>query len=404
MVSIPLPALAGTYLRIGALGFGGPQAHLALLQNEIVERRGWVAADRFDEGLGLCEALPGPASSQMAIYLGCCSHGTAGGLLSGLCFLTPGLLLVLLLSALWRQGQGVMLLQLPLALLQPVVAAIVWRFAWTQLQRRDAPWQRATTLLVAAATLLNHAGVLPAPAGLLLLLAGLARAIRPDHGLSGLIPLPLLTMGCKPLLASLTGPGIGLAIPGLFAELFLLFFKAGLLIFGGGLVLIPLLRDAVVAQGWVDAAGFLDGVAIGQLTPGPVVLTSAFVGYQAGWQEGGPVLAISSALWATVAIFLPSFLLVLIAAPWLERWRRLIPVQAFLAGVLAGVPGLLLAAALPITLGSLQGSAAWDCLLRGAVLVAALAAGRRLQPAQLLLVALLTGLLPSLVMAWPELG
>ena len=117
------------YLRIGLLGFGGPQAHIAMLREEIVQSRGWVDADRFDEGLGLCEALPGPASSQMAIYLGWLQRGFVGGLTSGICFLLPGLLIVLGLSELWRNGQSIPSFTTALQTLQPVIAAIIWAFA-----------------------------------------------------------------------------------------------------------------------------------------------------------------------------------------------------------------------------------------------------------------------------------
>ena len=124
-MSNSLASFIGLYLRIGALGFGGPQAHIAMLRDEIVNNRGWVDGDRFDEGLGLCEALPGPASSQMAIYLGWQQRGWIGGLISGLCFLLPGFLIVLGLSELWRNGQAIPSFTTALQTLQPVIAAII---------------------------------------------------------------------------------------------------------------------------------------------------------------------------------------------------------------------------------------------------------------------------------------
>ena len=128
----------------------------------------------------------------------------------------------------------------------------------------------------------------------------------------------------------------GLTAHGLLSQLFGLFFQTGLLVFGGGLVIIPLLEQQVVQQGWLTAAQFLDGVAIGQISPGPVVLTSAFIGYQAGWIQGGAPMALSGGLMATVAMFLPSFLFILIGTPLLQRLRQQQRVKIFLGGLLAG--------------------------------------------------------------------
>ena len=132
-------------------------------------------------------------------------------------------------------------------------------------------------------------------------------------------------------------------------KLFLLFLKAGLFVFGGGLVIIPLLQNQIIEMGWLNIQGFLDGLAIGQLSPGPVVLTSAFVGYQAGWNEGGLLLALSLAVTATFGIFFPSFIFVLIGTPFLEGLKRKVSVNIFLNGILSGLPGAIIGAAIPMT-------------------------------------------------------
>ena len=345
------------YLRIGLLGFGGPQAHIAMLREEIVHSRGWVDADRFDEGLGLCEALPGPASSQMAIYLGWLQRGLLGGLISGICFLLPGILIVLGFSELWRNGQSIPSITKALQTLQPVIAAIIWAFAWKLLRCRRAPWQLITAGLVMLGGLLNSFSPLTIPAGGLLLLAGLSRWLiapasseprPPSEGNAGLLaPIFLAT---APLLVSSWG---------LLGQLFAVFFKTGLLVFGGGLVIIPLLEQQVVSQGWLNSAQFLDGVAIGQISPGPVVLTSAFVGYQAAWHEGGASFAVLSACTATAAIFLPSFAFILVGAPFLQRLRQLPLVNSVLSGLLAGVPGAVAAAAVPLTWTAVESGVIW---------------------------------------------
>ena len=360
------------YLRIGVLGFGGPQAHIAMLRDEIVDSRGWVDPGRFDEGLGLCEALPGPASSQMAIYLGWIQRGWRGGLISGICFLLPGLLIVLGLSEIWRHGQTIPSFTSALQTLQPVIAAVIWAFAWKLMRTRRNRWQLVTAGLVMAGVLLNMAGVLPLQAGPLLVLAGLAQLlIRPSDS-----PPAITTDAASPELPcsqAKQGPGhSGLMAPLLLAtaplsfspfdlivQLFSLFFKTGLLVFGGGLVIIPLLEAQVLKLGWLSSSQFLDGVAIGQISPGPVVLTSAFVGYQAGWQHGGHALALVCATVATAGIFLPSFAFILVASPVLQHLRQQQRVQRFLSGLLAGVPGAVAAAAVPLTTAAMQNGRVW---------------------------------------------
>ena len=157
-------------------------------------------------------------------------------------------------------------------------------------------------------------------------------------GNAGLLaPIPLAT---APLLVGSWG---------LLGQLFAVFFKTGLLVFGGGLVIIPLLVQQLVSLGWLNSAQFLDGVAIGQISPGPVVLTSAFVEHQATWQEGGVPFAFLAAFTATAAIFLPSFAFILVVAPFLQRLRHQPSVKTMLSGLLAGVHGAVAAAAVPLT-------------------------------------------------------
>ena len=388
----------GLYLRIGLLGFGGPQAHMALLRSELVEGRHWSTAEQFDEGLVLCEALPGPASSQMAIYLGWLQRGWRGGLVSGICFLLPGLLIVLLLSEPWRSGQSSEFFTTALATVQPVMAAIIWTFAWKLLRGRRERWQRRTALAVGIGVLLNAVLGLPLPAGLLLLVAGMARVrLQPaardnpagdskqQNKLSGLlIPLP---MAMAPW---------AMTAPGLLAQIFGLFFKTGLLVFGGGLVIIPLLEQQVVQQGWLSAGQFLDGVTIGQITPGPVVLTGAFVGYQAGWVQGGAAMAVTGALVATAGLFAPSFGMILIATPLLQRLRGQPRVRGFLDGVLAGVAGAMAAAALSLSIAALQGG--W-LMLQVAVFATALwlSLHRSIRPLPLIAGGILVGCVVTLL-------
>ena len=353
------PELIKTFLKIGLLGFGGPYAHIAILKDEIVKQRNWVSNQDFEEGLGLCEVLPGPASSQLAIYLGMKIRGQAGGFISGICFLIPGLLIVLLLSQLWRQGQSIDSFEDIVSITQVVVASIIWAFAWRLLQKRSHLWQISIASFVLIGTLIDQFTSIHLPVIMLLLLAGLFNLFRYksknyiglfiwplglDHihfGSSVISPFNLLTI----LVLGEEKEDVFI----IHLKLFLLFLKAGLFVFGGGLVIIPLLQNQIIEMGWLNIQGFLDGLAIGQLSPGPVVLTSAFVGYQAGWNEGGLLLALSLAVTATFGIFLPSFIFVLIGTPFLEGLKRKVSVNIFLNGILSGLPGAIIGAAIPMT-------------------------------------------------------
>ncbi len=377
--------LIQVFLCIGLLGFGGPQAHMALMRDQVVQRHQWVSAQTFAEGLALCEALPGPASSQMAMVLGWLCRGAWGGLVSGFCFLLPGLVIVLLLSELWRQGQTIAGLVTVLVVVKPVVAAAIWAFVGKLLRQQRQPWQQAMAISVALGGLLHQFSPLVLPAGVLLLGAGIANCWRTTLG-GALLLLP----GLAPWWPA---PG-WLQMPWFWlVQLAGVFLQAGLLVFGGGLVIIPLLQDQVVGLGWLTGPQFLDGVAIGQVSPGPVVLTSAFVGYQAGWAAGGgPTTAMAGALVATGAIFAPSVLFILVGTPLPQRIRQNTSVQRFLAGVLAGVPGAVAGAAIPLTWTSLQ---AEDPAISGALLAlfcVTLLLNRWLKPSQLVLLGLGLGL------------
>ena len=356
MISLGELGLNG--LRLGAVAFGGPQAHMALLRETFVEQRLWVNAEDFEEGLALCEALPGPASSQMAIFLGWRCRGVAGGLVSGLGFLLPGLLVVLALSALWRASGELAALRGISSAIQPVVAAVIWAFAAQLIQRKRPTWERWSAGVVFVLLAACQRWGVNAPLGLVLLASGLLRMAWQQRTRSlSLAPW----LGLELLVA--TQPKLHL-----LAELFDVFLRAGLLIFGGGFVIIPLLEGPVLDHGWMSSGAFLDGIAIGQLSPGPVVLTSAFVGFQAGAKLAGGWFATAAALVATTAIFLPSFAFILVAAPLIERIRYRPMVQAFRDGVIAAVPAVVAIAALRLSLESLHGLGQWSVLLIAFVL------------------------------------
>lgn len=382
--------LIRVFLRIGLLGFGGPQAHMALMRDQVVWQRQWVSTQAFAEGVALCETLPGPASSQLAMVLGWLCRGAWGGLVSGFCFLLPGLMIVLLLSELWRRGQAMASLITVLVVVKPVVAAVIWAFVARLMGQQRRPWQQAMAVSVAFGGLLHQFSPLVLPAGLLLLAAGAANSWRTAMG-GTLLLLP----GLAPWWA-----GLGWVQAPWFwlFQLTWVFLQAGVLVFGGGLVIIPLLQDQVVELGWLSGAQFLDGVAIGQVSPGPVVLTSTFVGYQAGWASGGGLTtAMLGALVATAAIFLPSTLFILVGTPLLQRIRRNASVQRFLDGILAGVPGAVAGAAIPLTWASLQAEEPRISLALLALFCTSLLLNCWLKPSQLVLLGLGLGLVVALL-------
>ena len=325
--------LARLFLKLGAIGFGGPQAHIAMINDEAVEQRGWLSSDEFSDGLAVCEMLPGPASTQMGIYAGYVYGGWLGALVAGLAFITPAFFIVVGLSWVYFQFQ-----QLPqlLALffgLSPVMIAIILGFCYKLGRKSIQTWVEVA--IAAMAFLASAFSDLSTP--VLFLLAGLLGIGL--YGPKGLRLNSFMPLGLWAMVQPSFFGNERIATYGW--PLFIFFLKVGTLIFGGGLVIIPLLEFEVVERlGWLSTTDFINGVAIGQLSPGPVVLTAAFVGYKMAGFLGAFVSA--------VGIFTPSFLLIMLAAPVLVRLRKNPWVQAFLRGIKPAVVGAIMAAAVPL--------------------------------------------------------
>jgi len=310
--------VASVFAKLGLVGFGGPAAHVALMEDEVVRRRGWLSRQRFLDLVGATNLIPGPNSTEMAIHVGHLRAGWAGLVVAGVCFIAPAFLIVL--GCAWAY---VRFGTLPAASgllygIKPVIIAVVLQALWGL--GRAATRTRAITAvgfvsLVAVAAGVHELVVLLA-AGVVLAVrrwAGEARAARTAPGL-----LPLL-----PLLAGVGGLG---AAPFGLGPLFLFFLKVGSVLFGSGYVLLAFLRaDLVERWGWLSEAQLLDAVAVGQLTPGPVFTTATFIGYLLGGLPGAAV--------STVGIFLPAFVFVALSGPLVPRIRRSPVAGAFLDGV-----------------------------------------------------------------------
>lgn len=322
----PLVAVAALFLRIGATAFGGPAAHIAFMEEEVVRRRGWLTRERFLDYVGATSLIPGPNSTELAILIGYARAGWPGLVVAGVCFILPAALIVTgLASAYVRYGA------LPevggiLYGIKPVVIAIVAQALWTL--GRTAIKTAGLAILAALAVIAAAAGVhellVLAASGLVV---GLARGARrpgstsgPNVGVSAVIPIGVLSATG----AAATAPGpVGLA------ALFGVFVKIGAVLFGSGYVLLAFLRtDLVQRLGWISERQLLDAVAAGQVTPGPVLTTATFVGYLVAGGTG--------ALVATAGIFLPAFLLVALSGPLIPRLRRSRAAGAFLDGVNVG--------------------------------------------------------------------
>ncbi len=338
------------FLRLGLTSFGGPVAHLGYLRTEFVARREWLDEAAYADVVALCQFLPGPASSQVAVALGMRRAGLVGGLLAWLGFAGPSALAMLLFA--YGVGWAGAVDRAPWLHGLKLVAVAVVAQAVLGMSRNLCPDRARATLAVAAAVL---ALAMPGAAGQLAAIA-LGAAIGlylPRESVAPSVVAPV-----APLARPVAPFGAGLALAGFAALLFGLpalaeagfgghalalvdrFYRAGSLVFGGGHVVLPLLQQAVVPPGWIDNSRFLAGYGAAQAVPGPLFSFAAYLGAAMspapnGWAGG---------LLCLVAIYLPSFLLLIGVLPFWEGLRRRPAVRAALRGVNAAVVGLLLAA------------------------------------------------------------
>ena len=325
-----LKDLAAVFFRLGVVAFGGPAAHVAMMDDEIVKRRQWMSRENLLDLIGVTNLLPGPNSTELAIHIGYERAGWAGLFVAGSCFIFPAMAVVWLLAAVYVQYQTVPQVGWLLYGIKPVIIAIVLK-ALFKLGKKAAK-DRPTTAVGVIAIAAYFAGINEI---LILLVSGLAvMAIKgwPDRGTTmGALLLPLSgslaqTGGAATAASSHVSVG--------WASVFLFFLKVGSVLYGSGYVLLAFLqRDLVERHQWITSQQLLDAVAIGQITPGPVLTTATFVGYLVAGHGG--------AIAGTFGIFLPAFLLVGIVNPWVPKLRRSPFASAFLDGVNAASLGLM---------------------------------------------------------------
>lgn len=327
-----LGALVRLFLRLGIAGFGGPLAHIAMMETEVVERRRWLSKQEFLDGLALCQMLPGPASTQLGVLIGRARGGLRGAVIGGTAFILPGFCVMLAYTLLYERWGALPLLGPVFAGIAPAVVAVILFSAWRL--GRSAVTRVDTLALCTAGFALT--AWLRVDTALTLILCGAAAAVLRKLAARGVSArawvLPVLVT----------------AAPEVYARLAWLWFKMGALVYGGGYVIIPVVRgEAVRHFGWMSDHDFLDGLALGQMTPGPIVNLSVFVGFQAGGLLGAIV--------AALGVFAPAFAVVLVAVPLMNRVKHLWWMKDFLAGVNASVVGAIVGATIPLALDAVVG-------------------------------------------------
>jgi chromate transporter len=367
---VGLGTIAQEWGRIGCIGFGGPPTHIALLRRLCVERRRWIPAEEFEHGIAATNLLPGPASTQLAIFTAWRLRGWLGAVVGGMCFIVPGLVLILALAALFLAGDPPLWVRGAAAGAGAAVAAVAVHAAVGLV---PASWKRASDQRTARARWIGYAvagaaaAVLAGPWLVLVLIA------------AGLAEVAVRARPFGPRIGRAAGwPVLALAAPaaGGLGALAWVAFKVGALSYGGGFVIIPLMRsDAVDHYHWMSDGQFLNAVALGQITPGPVVHTVAVVGYAAAGTVGG--------LLAAFTAFAPSFALVIAGGPRFDRLRSNPRVQAFFDGAGPAVIGAIAGSAIPLALalqhgwqyGVLTLAACWLLAARRGVVTALVGAG-----------------------------
>ncbi|ABA22658.1 Chromate transporter [Trichormus variabilis ATCC 29413] len=322
-----LRELAVVFLRLGAIAFGGPAAHIAMMDNEVVNRRRWMSREKLLDLLGITNLIPGPNSTELAIHIGYEQGGWRGLLVAGSCFILPAMLIVWILAAIYDRYQTVPQVGWLLYGIKPVIVAIVLQAVWNLGKKaaKDLPTRIAGVIAVAA----YFAGLNEI---LLLILLGVAVMVLKNWHNRGRITGAFL-LPFSGILAQV-GTTTAAVTSVTWLSVFLFFLKIGCILYGSGYVLLAFLqRDLVERNQWLTSQQLLDAVAIGQFTPGPVFTTATFIGYLLAGNAG--------AIAGTIGIFLPAFLLVWVVNPWVTKLRQSPWASGFLDGVNAASLGLM---------------------------------------------------------------
>ena len=337
---IPIRDLVRYYLRLGVLGFGGPVALVGQMERELVGEKKWLTKEEMREGIAVCQSLPGPLAIQVGIWISYIRGGFWGAWAGGWAFILPNFIIVTALGALYVQFEGLPAVAAIFYGVSPAVIALILHSCYrlTKLGMKDwLEWALAAAAFAITVAARAEVALVFIGCGIvgLLYYGSLFRGFRVGSTTSLMVGVPLVASGVP--------EG---SFGALLGKLLVFFLKAGSLTFGSGLVIVPFLEKGLVQQtGWLNEREFLVAVAMGMISPGPVVITATFVGYLVAAQRASSLLGgLWGSLTSTIGIFLPSFLLVLIVAPILVRYRQNPNVQGFIKGAYAAAIGTILGA------------------------------------------------------------
>src|SRR5579883_2390163 len=320
-----LRELAWVFLQLGTIAFGGPAAHIAMMDDVVVKQRQWLSRERLLDLLGVANLIPGPNSTELAIYIGYERAGWQGLVIAGTCFILPAMLIVWALAAVYVRFQTIPAVGWLLYGVKPVIIAIVLQAVWKlgKAAIKDVPTAIAGMVVIVAFFLNVNEIVLLVGAGLGVMLS---KRQWGGTGVAALLPIPgLFAPVSTATVAVVNASGL---------QVFLVFLKIGSVLYGSGYVLLAFLqRDLVERTHWLTSQQLLDAVAIGQLTPGPVFTTATFIGYLLAGNVG--------AIAGTIGIFLPAFGFVALVNPWVPKLRSSLWMSGFLDGVNAASLGLM---------------------------------------------------------------
>jgi chromate transporter len=314
-----LARLVGYFLWLGTVGFGGPIALAGYMQRDLVEERKWLTNDEYLEGLALAQLAPGPLAAQLAMYLGFVRAGWLGATLIGFAFIAPSFAMVVLLALAYVRYGGLAWMQAVFYGIGAAVIGIIARSAWklmkATLKKDSLLWAIFFALAISTAVTEREVVWLFIAGGLI----ALTVKAFPRNLKTASVP------------ALFIGGGFGASM-GTFGQVLVFFTKAGLFVFGSGLAIVPFLHGGVVVEHrWLTERQFLDAVAVAMITPGPVVITVAFIGYL--------VAGMSGAIAAALGVFLPVYAVVVLVAPYYKRFNKNPQLHAFVRGVTAAATG-----------------------------------------------------------------
>jgi chromate transporter len=325
-----LKEITKLFLRLGFTAFGGPAAHIAMMQHEVVTKRKWLNEQEFLDLLGATNLIPGPNSTEMAIHIGHARGGWKGLIIAGVCFILPAVFITLIFAVLYKQYGQLPEVQPFVYGIKPAIIAIILSAVYP-LARKSLKTLELILIgiIVLILSLLNINEIyLMFGAGLFALLSAMIRNRKVDK-LHGLIPLPFLQVTSSVFLSATN------------LSLFLTFLKIGAILYGSGYVLIAFLDTELVATGFLSRQQLIDAISVGQFTPGPVFSSVTFIGYQ--------INGVGGAVISTIGIFLPSFVFVALLNPLVKRMRSSVSFSAFLDAV--NVASVAIIVAVCLTMG-----------------------------------------------------